>query len=244
MIDRATQNEIIRATQALWDEKCAAGELAAYMLRKERGHGLADWVEDETVGMLEDLYRDRAAFQREGPNNDDRRLRSMGDIWIESGGIFNPVNIKTGVKKPGRSTGQPNLVSLAKLTNAILKRWIDSYYLLLIRFVTTDPVTTDPPTANTTLVDLLLIMKDYVSFHSGPGQLMLRAGKFDDPPPPIYDVMDPATALAHLLHVREEGNRKLAEKRDADLSILRTEMQDFDPLVSIEQEELLLDPAR
>src|SRR5690242_14677112 len=132
------------------------------MKRKERGHGLADWVEDVTVTMLNRRYAGHVAFQRSG---DDRRRRSMGDIWIESGGVFNPINIKTGVKEPGRrSGGQPNLVSLSKLTQAVFRRWIDSYYLLFIRFIATDP-----PDVDVTLVDLLHIVEDYAHFDAGTG---------------------------------------------------------------------------
>jgi hypothetical protein len=52
MLDEATQLDISEATQDRWTERCEAGEMAGYMQRKERGHGLADFVEDVTVTML------------------------------------------------------------------------------------------------------------------------------------------------------------------------------------------------
>lgn len=101
MLDEHTQLDIAQAAQDRWAERCEAGEMAAYMQRKERGRGLADFVEDVTVKMLERRYPGRAAFQGSGA---ERRRRSMGDIWIESNGVFNPINIKGrngGVRRLG-----------------------------------------------------------------------------------------------------------------------------------------------
>jgi hypothetical protein len=237
VLDEQTQLEIVRVTQDRWTERCEAGELAVYMQRKERGHGLADWVEDTTVTMLSRKFPDRVAFQGSGAK---RLRRSMGDIWIESGGVFNPINIKTGVKEPGRrSGGQPNLVSLTKLTEAVFRRWIDAYYLLFVRFLAEQP-----PTVSVTLVDLLHIVEDFAHFDAGTGQLMLRSSRFDDPPVPIYAVVDAQSALEHLLSVREDGNRRLQAKREADLSKVRAEMARFDGSAPLDQTGLALDTAR
>jgi hypothetical protein len=237
MLDEHTQLDIARAAQDRWTERCEAGEMAAYMQRKERGHGLADFVEDVTVKMLERRYLGRAAFQGSGAK---RRRRSMGDVWIESNGVFNPINIKTGVTEPGKRTGgQPNLVSLAKLTEAVFRRWIDSYYLLIIRFAASEP-----PTVAVTLVDLLHIVEGFAHFDAGTGQLMLRASKFGDPPAPIYAVADPQAALVHLLAVREDGNRRLQAKRESDLVATKAAMAGFDGSTPIEQAGLELDTSR
>jgi hypothetical protein len=237
VLDKATQLDIARITQDRWTERCEAGEMAAYMQRKERGHGLADFVEDVTVTMLTRLYAGRVAFQGSGAK---RRRRSMGDIWIESGGVFNPINIKTGVKEPNRrSAGQPNLVSLAKLTQAVFERWIDSYYLLFIRFLASDP-----PTVTVRLVDLLHIVEEFAHFDAGTGQLMLRASRFDDPPPTRFAVAEPQAALAHLLAVREDGNQRLQANRDRDLAKVKAEMAGFDGSTPIDQGGLELDPPR
>jgi hypothetical protein len=237
MLDEETQLDIAQAAQDRWTERCEAGEMATYMQRKERGHSLADFVEDVTVTMLGRRYAGRTAFQGSGAK---RRRRSMGDIWIESGGVFNPINIKTGVKEPGRrSGGQPNLVSLTKLTEAVFRRWIDSYYLLIIRFVAREP-----PIVAVTLVDLLHIVQEFAHFDAGTGQLMLRASKFDDPPAPIYTVAEPRAALAHLLAVREDGNRRLQAKRESDLATAKAEMAGFDGSGPLEQTGLELDTPR
>jgi hypothetical protein len=237
VLDRAAQKKIIKLTRGLWDKKCTDGAIVAYMERKERGHGLADWVEDVTVEMLEEELDGRVAYEH---RNGERRKRSIGDLWIECGGIYNPVNIKTGVKEPGkRSTGQPNLVALNKLTKAVAQRWIDSYYLLFIHFVTTRPETVE-----VALADLLHIAEDYAHFDSGTGQFMLKAGKYDEPPPPIYSAVDPDVALAHLRHVREDGNRRLFAKREVDLEKMLEEIADFDSGRPIHQEALSLEEAR
>ena len=206
------------------------------MLRKERGHGLADWVEDRTVEKLEDAFKTRATFELSADGT-RRRHRSMGDIWIESGGMFNPVNIKSGVKDPNRpSNGHPNLVSLTKLTNALLNHWIDSYYLLLVKFTASEPAT-----ATVTLVDLLHIAKDYVGFDAGPGQLMLNARKFDNPPPTSYTAMPTEAALKHLQEVREDGNRRLLANRDKELKALVKGIAAFNPSSPIDQKGLPLE---
>jgi hypothetical protein len=236
VLDRTTQEKIVKTAQELWDARCEAGDLDDFMLRKERGHGLADWVEDRTVEKLEDEFKERATFELTADGK-RRRRRSMGDVWIESGGMFNPVNIKSGVKEPELgSNGHPNLVSLTKLTNALLERWIDSYYLLLVRFTASEQAT-----AAVTLVDLLHIMEDYVGFDAGPGQLMLNARKFDDPPPARYTAMPTEAALHHLKDVREDGNRRLIANRQKELTKMNRGIVAFDSETLIDQTGLPLE---
>jgi len=240
VLDEATQKEIVRTTQAFWDDKCFDEAFVSRMRRKkEKGQGLANWVEEQTVDMLEGAYCERAAFQVEGDKGKTRRDRSMGDIWIESGGLFNPVNVKTGVKTPGKRSGsQPNLVSLPRMADALLKRWIDAYYLLFIYFVDSEP-----PIAQVTLADLFLIMEEYVSYNAGPQQLMLKARKFEPPPAPTYGGVEPADALAHLLDLRNKHVQKLIVKRTTDLAAMRTAVAHFDPTAPIDQTGARLDPA-
>lgn len=163
----------------------------------------------------------------------------MGDIWIKSGGIFNPVNIKTGVKGRAKSTGQPNLVSLNKITKAICERWIDSYYLLFVHFLDENP-----PTSVVALADLLHIAADYSHFDSGTGQFMLKASKYDAPPPPIYSAADPQQAVDRLLAIREDGNQRLFKVRREKLNETKKMVADFDPDAPIDQEGLGLDTPR
>lgn len=237
MFDQVTRRAVVAEVQAHWTRRCKNGAIAPYMQLKERGHGLADFVEGETVALLEASFGRRAAHEfRAGA----RRARSMGDIWIESGGIFNPVNVKSGVKEPGGrpSAGQPNLVSLAKLTNAVLKRWIDSYYLLFVKFVAADPVTAD-----VSLADLFHVMAGYTHFDAGTGQVMLQARKFDTPPADPPEPADPKAVLEHMLERRERGNEALRRNREQRLSVLRAAAAAFDPTQDIEQTELGLEAA-
>jgi hypothetical protein len=240
VLDEAIQNEIIGATEALWRDKCGGPELAAYLSRKkEKGHGLADWVEEQTTDMLEEHFADGATHQLDAKGKGGaRRARSMGDIWIECGGIFNPVNIKTGVKGRAGSTGQPNLVSLNKLTEAVCKRWIDSYYLLFVHFIDESP-----PTSVVAVADLLHIAAEYAHFDSGTGQFMLKAGKYDDPPPPSYSAADLQEAVDQLLAIREDGNERLFRVRAEKLEDIKKMVADFDRDAPIDQGALLLDSA-
>ena len=86
------------------------------------------------------------------------RKRSMGDIWVHSQGIFNPINVKSGLQG---MNGQPNLVSMQKLLDYILKRWIDSYYLLIIKFDVSAQ-----PTHKAYLVDVL-DWTEFIAYDAG-----------------------------------------------------------------------------
>lgn len=67
--------------------------------------------------------------------------------------------------------GQPNVVSMQKLLDyIILKRWIDSYYLLIIKF---DLSSTNDITHKLYFIDLLDWL-DFITYDAGPGQIMLR----------------------------------------------------------------------
>jgi hypothetical protein len=158
----------------------------------------------------------------------------MGDIWIECGGIRNPVNIKTGVKQPGGTGGSPNIVSLRKLTDAVFTRSIDAYYVLRIQFLA-GPT----PQVDVRLVDLLDIVKDYVRFDSGPGQLMLKAKEFDTRRPlPRYTAVNPKTALAHLQERREDGDKRLVDNRRRARTAMRNKMKGFTGSGPIKQKDL------
>lgn len=159
----------------------------------------------------------------------------MGDLWLASGGMYNPVNVKAGVYGVG---GQPNLVSLAELTSGLLRHVIDSYYLLLVKF--TDAEEPEPDVEFINLLDHL----DYVHFDSGTGQMMLRADRFmrrmeegGGGPGVSLGVVD---AVERLLEMRRRGDGQLATNRAEKLAELELLAAVFDPEAGIDQTELEL----
>ncbi len=127
---------------------------------------MADYVDDRTTALLK-IHLDT---RYEGTKTGKVKKRSMGDIWAYSGGIYNPINIKSGLQN---MKGQPNIVSMQKLLNYVFNKWIDSYYLLIIKFDLSEL------THVAHLVDLLE-WTDFVTYDAGPGQIMLREQEFYD----------------------------------------------------------------
>ena len=116
------------------EEIRALGQRAVALRADARRPGaMADFVDERTTALLEAHFVTRFQSGKGGA----ARARSMGDVWLKSGGLFNPINVKTGV---AGANGQPNLVSLKKLLRALLNDHIDSYYLLLVKFRLTVPV--------------------------------------------------------------------------------------------------------
>lgn len=128
---------------------------------------MADYVDDRTSALLKISFDTR----HEGTASGTLRKRSMGDIWIASEGIFNPINIKSGLQD---MSGQPNLVSMQKLLDYLFRRWIDSYHLLIIKFSLSPEIT-----HRVFFVDLLDWL-DFVNYDAGPGQIMLREHDFHE----------------------------------------------------------------
>ncbi len=154
-------------------------------------------------------------------------------MWLACGGIYNPINVKSGVYGVG---GQPNLVSLTKLTRTLLDRVIDSYYLLLVKF--TD---SDPPEANVELINLLGHL-EFVHFDSGTGQMMLQADRFmgRERSDVLIDAPSVEVSVDRLLAMRRDGNEKLVRIRATKLAALEKKAEAFDPTVQIDQTELNL----
>ncbi len=128
---------------------------------------MADYVDDRTTSLLK-VHLDT---RYEGNANGTVKKRSMGDVWVRSNEIFNPINVKAGLQG---MNGQPNVVSMQKLLDYICKRRIDSYYLLIIKF----NISKDP-SHKSYLVDLL-DWTDFITYDAGPGQIMLREQAFYD----------------------------------------------------------------
>ena len=85
----------------------------------------------------------------------------------------------------------------------------------------------DAITPSVYLVDMLDWL-DYVTFDSGPGQMMLRAarffGEFDDVTPKTASIKD---KLERLMALYEDGERRLKENRKKLLDRYRQQYKSF-----------------
>ena len=187
MLTPEDQETILRITDQHWDVHKNDQAFTELVRGKEPGHRMADHVDDRTVSLLKVQLDTRYEATLGGRP----KLRSMGDVWIQSRGIFNPVNVKSG--EQGKQ-GQPNLVSMQKLLDYIFQRRIDSYYLLIVKFRLSQPVVHH----QVYLIDLLDWL-DFVAFDAGPGQLMLQERHF-------YDAIDSGQMPADLTII-EKVNR-------------------------------------
>ena len=165
-ITDAAQSEIIRLTTEHWSKQVRREEFSQLISGKEPGHRMADYVDDQTTALLK---VSPLITRYEGNSNGNIKKRSMGDVWVQSDGIFNPVNVKSGLLE---MNGRPNVVSMQKLLEYIFNRWIDSYYLLIIKFNQGDEIT-----YKTYLIDLLDWV-DFITYDAGPGQIMLHEHDF------------------------------------------------------------------
>ena len=160
----------------------------------------------------------------------------MGDVWIADKSIFHPVNVKAGLQD---MNGQPNVVSMQKLLDYILNRWIDSYYLLIVKFVLDEPIG-----QKTVVVDLLEWL-DFITYDAGPGQIMLKERDFfaaiAEGHVPVKRTM--AQKVECLFSRFEAGVESLARNRERRLDRQRTQFNGFDtaPFV-VDQSGLLFVP--
>ncbi|MDD9874752.1 MAG: hypothetical protein OXU22_04355 [Gammaproteobacteria bacterium] len=204
-----------RLTQRYWTKEIRKPYFSDLASGKEIGHRIADLVDDKTAAILTAEYLVKHEHNSQGK----RKYRSMGDIWLEQNGIYHPINIKTGIV--GRE-GQPNLVSIKKLTAGLLAYRFDSYYLLIVKFDLPDV------SCATYMVDMLDYL-DYVTFDAGPGQTMLMARKFfaaqyDNTPIPKRSMKEKIEKLMSLI---ETGHRRLIKNRRDDLKLYQEKMQDY-----------------
>lgn len=221
-------------------------EFRALFSGKEIGHRIADYVDERTTQMLEESFTAVHELDSAGRV----RARSMGDLWLQSGGIYNPINVKAG--EAGKN-GQPNMVSLTKLLDALLRHQIDSYYLLIVKMrlssvpasaeVPESRLTPDEIAANVYLVDMLEYL-DYITFDAGPGQTMLRERQFYEAAdsgwrPPKQTIGNKVSRLIDLL---EDGDRRLIENRRKKMERLRAGFLEYQARGALEvhQEDLNL----
>ena len=146
----------------------------------------------------------------------------MGDIWVHSRGIYNPINIKSGLQD---MRGQPNVVSMEKLLNYLFSQWIDSYYLLVVKFDTS--VRTN--ITHRTYFFALLEWTEFITYDAGPGQIMLKEHDFYEAydsgsNPPRRSIPD---KVSFLLDLFEQQLEALFENRRKRLSRQRGRLERF-----------------
>jgi hypothetical protein len=222
------QTRLLTTLQHDWDSEVQSERFREICAGKERGHRIADYAEERTVAFIR---KDGFPVAFEYGKNKLPRDRSMGDIWLKSGSppIYNPINVKAGIGGVG---GQPNMVSLEKLSQAILEHLIDSYWLLLLRFTIHDSGTL----AGIKLVNIFDYL-DFIHFDAGPGQMMLRSDRF-------YAHLEQggaarslslADTVERLLALRRDGDKRLAANRQKRRLALEAKAEVFDPTLPIDQ---------
>lgn len=221
MIDLLTRDEIISKTKAFWDGHVQTKQFAGLAIGKEIGHRIADYVDDQTVAYLKIDAEITVKNEIDIKGNDIKR--SMGDLWILDNGMYNPVNIKSGIT----TNGNPNVVSLAKLIDRLFKHQIDSYYLLIVKTPLVDGsiIGTKPKVY---LIDLLDYL-DYTSFDAGPGQVMLKEkelysflAKGETPPELSIE-----QKVQKCMVIMEDGYRRLQVNREAQIYKYRINLTKF-----------------
>ena len=216
MLDPSLMAQIQHQTQHFWEQEIRKAYFLTTAQGKEIGHRIADLVDDKTTGLLAVNYLTKYQRDRRG----QKLPRSMGDIWLEHQGIYHPINVKASVSTTG---GQPNMVSLKKLLNALLLEQIDSYYLLIVKFDLHQLAS-----CQVYFLDMLDYL-DYVTFDSGPGQIMLKANKFYQA---LAEKVVPAPLslgqkVNQLLDLLEDGERRLIDNRRRVLLTYRQKVADY-----------------
>lgn len=212
MISKDDLGAILEKTTEFWVSHVNEEGFVSIFSGKEIGHRVADYVDETTVAFLNDHFQTGHQLDSKGKV----RVRSMGDVWIHSNNMYNPVNVKAG--EYGMS-GQPNLVSLTKLINALLGGQIDSYYLLFVKTERQGELLVP----HVYLVDMLDYL-EFVTFDAGPGQAMLKESAFFAAVTSGYDPPDLSVSekLELLFELLEDGDRRLAENRQKKMTNMRT----------------------
>jgi hypothetical protein len=209
MLEARDHQLILELTANYWAAEVGSDEFQGIATGKEIGHRIADLVDERTSMLIGQYFTVR---QEQGKGG--TRARSMGDVWVLSSDIYNPVNIKAG--EVGKN-GQPNLVSLTKVLDALLKRQIDSYYVLIVKMALRGEAS-----ASVYLADILGYL-EYTTFDSGPGQMMLREQAFYDAmaaeAKPSASTM--ADKIERLVSMLEEADRRLFINRKKKFERIR-----------------------
>ena len=216
-IETKLQSRIVLLTDNHWSEHVRDKGFSELISGKEPGHRMADYVDDRTTSLLKVNLDTRY----EGDKKMKIKKRSMGDVWVRSQCIYNPVNVKSGLQG---MNGQPNLVSMQKLLDYIFRRWIDSYYLLIIKFA----LNGQDISHRTYLVDLL-DWTDFITYNAGPGQIMLLEQSFYEAynsghTPPVRSIFQKVDSLFQLF---ERQIRALFTQRQNRLERQRDMFETF-----------------
>lgn len=244
MIAQRDLNNIESLTKEYWLEQVNQESFRSIFSGKEIGHRIADYVDDRTTELLAKNLNTKKELHKTGKV----KARSMGDIWVKSNNVLNPLNVKAG--EAGKN-GQPNLVALNKILDFLLNDRIDSYYLLIVKMkvkgksiieeFTEDLLAKSVIEPKVYLVDMLDHL-EHVAFDSGPGQLMLKEKQF-------YLAMEKNTSsyeeqlaqkIERLVDLREDGDRRLIENRERTLHAMRKKAATYRKKVhhEINQKEL------
>jgi hypothetical protein len=224
MIDATTRAAVLATTTAYWQDMATKSHFQGLAAGKEIGHRIANYVDEHTTAKLFTDFDVAYEADRTG-----RRIaRSMGDMWLRANGIYNPVNVKAG--EMGKN-GQPNLVSLKKLLERLLKHQIDSYDLLIVKMAISGEAA-DPGgvrlVPHVYFVDMLDHL-DFVTFDMGPGQTRVRERQFYDAvdsgyQPPHRSLTDKVEVLMALM---EDGYLRLLDNRKSRMDSLRRTLEQF-----------------
>ena len=201
-IDRITQ-----LTDEYWNVHVTDQEFISRIQGKEPGHRVADYVDEQTSTMLK--AKMRAKFELD-PKTLGPRKRSMGDVWVFETGAYHPINIKAGLLGAG---GQPNVVSMQKVLDYIFRQWIDSYYVLIVKF----DGTKEPIAHRSYLIDMLDWI-EFLEYNAGPGQIMLKEAPFYEAydsgwRPAQRSIREKTLALFRIFETRIESLIKQREMR-------------------------------
>jgi hypothetical protein len=226
MLSDTRISEIRNSAQTYWEAEVRKDYIIDLVNVKEIGHTLANLVDDKTTSLITLSYLTKHEHDSRGK----KRIRSMGDVWLEENGIYHPINVKLGIKG---SEGQPNMVSLKKVLEALISCEIDSYYLLIVKLEIGEIIT---PTIY--FLDMLDHL-NFVTFDSGPGQIMLKAQRFfsnynPQSSEPKRSIRDKVNSLMALL---EDGERRLKNNRERTLNKYRQKVLSY-----LEGEELIVTP--
>lgn len=221
MLTEYTRQKIVSHTKKFWGEHVATKQFTDLAAGKEIGHRIADYVDDQTVAYLK--VDPEITVGHEMNIAGSVAKRSMGDLWVLSDDVYNPINIKAGITV----NGNPNVVSLAKLIDRLFKHQIDSYYLLIIKTPLVDGsiIGTVPKVF---LIDLLDYL-DFINFDAGPGQVMLKERELyaeleSGNTPPVLSVEE---KVRKCMEIMEDGYARLQRNRERQLDKYRTNLQAF-----------------
>lgn len=235
MISIVDQNKIVDLTCKFWKIEVDNKDFRKIFRGKEIGHRIADYVDEQTTKMLTGKFNVKHQYNKQG----NPTKRSMGDLWIESNKMYNPVNVKSGLVG---ARGQPNMVALNKLLAALLSEQIDSYYLLFVKMEVPDPMS-GPVIPHVYLVDILDWLHRTV-FQSGPGQIMLNEDQFFADmnagiKPVVKPIDDKVSKLGEML---EDGDGRLVANRLKKTQAVKKRIEIYrnEPRKSVNQKGLRL----